>query len=392
MIWIILVALAVSVAFATKLWYELRESRASCKAQVLSIAEEKTIQTDLAVRERENFDALMETCDAAVLLLKPNTEVVMGNAPALRLLGDVVGKPLIQATMSAEMDAIARAALNGRSAKIKPVRLPSLDPRALLMTARAVGSGGALVVFHDVTKLQRLETMRQDFVANVSHELRTPLASIRAMAETLQIGAGSETAAQFLSTIVAEVDRLTRIADDLLQLADAESRKLAMEEFDLSALAQTVIRRFELKAKNGGVKLESALEAGLNAEASRDRIEQVLVNLIDNAVKYTPSGGAVHVAAARTAHGVRIDVEDTGIGIAQQHLSRIFERFYRVDRARSRESGGTGLGLSIVKNIVEAHGGTVTAESEFNRGSAFHIFLPSPINQVGSNKTPFAPT
>ncbi|NLI00124.1 MAG: hypothetical protein GX446_11620, partial [Chthonomonadales bacterium] len=246
------------------------------------------------------------------------------------------------------------------------------------------GPVGWLIVARDVSSVRRLEALRRDFVANVSHELRTPMASIRAMAETLKDGALDDpsVADRFLGTIITEAERLTRISEDLLTLSDAESRPPERAEFSLTQLAELTIRRLEPQAQQSGITLTIQAPDDIRVWANRDQMEQVILNLVDNAVKYTPSGGTVTVSVTTENSNAVLTVTDTGIGILQEHLPRIFERFYRVDKARSRQSGGTGLGLSIVKNIVEAHGGRVEAQSEYNRGSVFRIEIPISPNRI----------
>ena len=224
--------------------------------------------------------------------------------------------------------------------------------------------------------------MARVIVANVSHELRTPLASIRAMTETLQDGALQDpsVAYHFLATINNEAQRLTRISEDLLILSQAESRQPEKARFLLAGMIQEAVIRFQPQAEKAGIDLSASLPADLEVCANHDQIEQVIVNLIDNALKYTSSGGKACVTAENEAKHVAVHVSDTGIGIMSQDLPRIFERFYRVDKARSRQSGGTGLGLSIVKHIVEAHGGQVTVKSEYGHGSTFTFTLPHPLD------------
>jgi two-component system phosphate regulon sensor histidine kinase PhoR len=248
----------------------------------------------------------------------------------------------------------------------------------------AQGTPHFLILLDDVTELRRLETVRRDFVANVSHELRTPLASIRAMAETLQDGAihDSAVAGRFVSMIVAEVERLTRLLEDLLVLSRAESRIPERAVFPLNNLIHDVVERLQSQAEKANITLNYTTPAPLKVDANRDQIEQVLVNLVDNAIKYTLAGGRVEVRAEEREDRVVVHVIDTGIGIMSQDVPRIFERFYRTDRARSRQSGGTGLGLSIVKHIVETHGGNVTVQSEYGRGSTFSFTLPRPLLSV----------
>lgn len=259
-----------------------------------------------------------------------------------------------------------------------------LDSQGVIQSAnetahKLLGAGeGSLVGRNLVEEIRRLETIRRDFVANVSHELRTPLASIRAMAETLQDGAldDGKVAERFLGTIITETQRLTRISEDLLILSNAESGTPHRSTFSLSELLEEVVGRFRPQAEKSGIQLVAAIPPGLPVYADHDQIEQVMINLIDNAIKYTPIGGRAQITAERLNNGaIAVHIQDTGIGIMPEDQPRIFERFYRVDKARSRQSGGTGLGLSIVKHIVEAHGGTVGVDSEFGSGSTFTFTL-----------------
>ncbi len=255
----------------------------------------------------------------------------------------------------------------------------------LRIRAAALGDAtvtGLLVVLHDVTLLRKLETLRRDFAANVSHELRTPITSIKGFIETLQDGAGSDpaNASRFLAIVAKEADRLEAIVEDLMSLARLDQ---AEERGDLE-LAETGVRGVLVSAIEacGEAARARRISVGLDcrgepsARANAALLERAVVNLVDNAVKYSPEGGRVTVSAFRGEHGLSISVEDAGSGIAAEHLPRIFERFYRVDKARSRDLGGTGLGLAIVKHVAQAHGGAVTVESAVGRGSTFTILLP----------------
>ncbi|MBF0595246.1 MAG: HAMP domain-containing protein [Candidatus Omnitrophica bacterium] len=240
---------------------------------------------------------------------------------------------------------------------------------------------GAVFVFHDITELRRLEKVRQDFVANVSHELRTPVASIKGYAETLLQGAMDDKAAlkEFLDTIYQNSDRLVNLINDLLDLARIQSGKLSIVPAVVEV--EPVIRRClgvlekTVEAKRLVVNVRIPPEAA-RVLADESRFSQVVLNLLDNAVKYTLEGGVITVGAVVLDSKVRIDVTDTGIGIPEEDLPRIFERFYRVDKARSRDQGGTGLGLSIVKHIVIAHGGEVLVSSVLGQGTTFSFTLP----------------
>jgi len=240
---------------------------------------------------------------------------------------------------------------------------------------------GVIAVLQDVTEMQKLDNMRKEFVANVSHEMRTPLTSIKSYAETLLDGAykDSDTAVKFLTVINSEADRMTRLVKDLLQLSRLDNHQMQwnMQQFSFTELVRNSIVKLQIEAENKNQKIESYIMGDIpEIKGDRDRIEQVVLNILTNAIKYTPEGGKITVYVSRIFNDVTLKVADTGIGIPRKDLSRIFERFYRVDKARSREMGGTGLGLSIAKEIVEAHGGTITAESELGKGTEITVKLP----------------
>ncbi len=241
---------------------------------------------------------------------------------------------------------------------------------------------GAVLVFHDVTDLRRLERMRQDFVANASHELKTPLAAIKAYTETLLDGALHDDAVntRFLGQIDVQADRLNQLIQDLLRLARIEAGANAFHHgpLRLGPIVRKIVEAYRSRAETIGLRYEPDLpgDEGPLVRADEEAIRQVLDNLIDNALKYTPEGGRVAVVCVVDADRVTIEVVDSGIGIPRDDLPRIFERFYRVDKARSRELGGTGLGLSIVKNLVNSLGGQIAVESRPGQGSTFRVTLP----------------
>jgi two-component system phosphate regulon sensor histidine kinase PhoR len=244
---------------------------------------------------------------------------------------------------------------------------------------------GFIMVFHDITELKKLETMRRDFVANVSHELRTPLTAIRGYAETLLAGALDDRtrARQFLSVIDRHSERLSRLIDDLLTLSDLELGKTALKRdaVHLETLVDEVFEILREKARRAKVTLVKHIPADLSLiVGDADRLQQVLINLTDNAIKYSADGGTVQIVARGldgAASAVEVEVSDHGIGIPAADLPRLTERFYRVDKARSRELGGTGLGLAIVKHLVQAHGGKLEITSEVNVGTSVRFSIPS---------------
>jgi two-component system phosphate regulon sensor histidine kinase PhoR len=242
------------------------------------------------------------------------------------------------------------------------------------------GIRGAIAVFHDISRLKELEKIRQDFVANVSHELRTPLTTIKGYAETLLEGTlKEEVAYQFVQVIKRQSDRLTKIVEDLLALSKIELKEfqLKIEILPFPELVEDVLRYIQEAAEKKKISISLELPTPLMVKADRNYLEQILINLIDNAIKYGREGGKITVSAVqRNQSEVEISVSDNGIGIPKEDLPRIFERFYRVDMGRSQELGGTGLGLSIVKHLISAHGGRVWAESQFGEGSTFYFILP----------------
>jgi len=240
---------------------------------------------------------------------------------------------------------------------------------------------GAIFVFHDISELRKLEKIRQDFVANVSHELRTPLSSIKGYSETLLDGGKikPEERKEFLDIIYRESDRLAKLIDDLLDLSRIESGKMSMVfiPIEIAPVVKRSAGVLEKLAREKSIKIEADIPSDLpKVLADENRLSQVLLNLIDNSVKYTPDGGLVKISVLLQDKYLQVDIADTGIGIPQEDLPRIFERFYRVDKARSRQFGGTGLGLSIVKHIVQGHGGQVWVKSEVGRGSTFSFTIP----------------
>jgi two-component system phosphate regulon sensor histidine kinase PhoR len=240
---------------------------------------------------------------------------------------------------------------------------------------------GVVGAFIDISKLELLERIRQEFLSNVSHELRTPLASITAYVETL-LDSGlddSDTSLRFLNTIHRNAERMRALVNDISELSEIESGAvhLTIESFELHDLVDEVFSGLAPRAAKGGVLLENQVSEAIDVAADRHRLEQILINLVDNAIKFNHPGGQVTVAAESAKDGTIVKVRDTGQGISAEHLPRVFERFYRVDRARSREAGGTGLGLAIVKHLARLHGGEAYVTSEAGAGSEFSVKLPN---------------
>lgn len=308
--------------------------------------------------------------DALAEMLLPAHEAIVGQRPLALIRNEALN------------DAVARACQEGTSTRLE-LTLEGLYSRTLAVRVTPVGRDlpGSAAVFHDVTELRRLEKVRKDFVANVSHELRTPITAIRGYAETLQGGALQDTqvAPKMVEIIHRQSERLSELVEDLLELSRLEAREMIFQRTEVP-LALAVSRAAEgvrPKAEGKNQQLGLHVPPELVALGDGRAIEQVLLNLLDNAVKYTPAGGRVDVDGAYEGGRCVVRVRDTGVGIEPKHLSRIFERFYRVDKGRSRDMGGTGLGLSIVKHLMGAMDGEVKVESQPNAGSTFVIFLPS---------------
>jgi two-component system phosphate regulon sensor histidine kinase PhoR len=336
--------------------------------------------------DKERLQAVLAGMVEGVLVVDAEQRVVLAN-PRLRELfgfrGAAAGRPYWEVVRRAEVQqAIADAAAKGEPTVVD-VSTEAPDARSLQLHAVRFPASGPLVgvvaVFHDVTEIRRLERMRRDFVANVSHELKTPLTAIRGFAETLGSSELPDAQRQsYLDVILRHAERLQNLIDDLLELSRVEGRQQAFtpSDVDVARLAAGLLRdmRPQLEAR----RLEASLAPGARGVAFADRraVEQILTNLLDNACKYTEPGGRVVVRVSEGPGQVRIEVEDTGVGIPPEDLPRVFERFYRVDKARSRDLGGTGLGLAIVKHLAQAQGGEVSVRSRPREGTTFTVVLP----------------
>lgn len=295
------------------------------------------------------------------------------------------GKKLVEALRQTELVSSVRRVLTGSGEVTGEVEVGTIHPRNFSMTAAPVqvaGVNSAVLVLHDITDQRRLERVRRDFVANVSHEFKTPLTAIQGFAETLLGGALDDKAnrERFVEIIREQARRLARLTDDLLKLSRIEAGRLELElrPISVSTLVNGCVETARVKAEPKGLCISVELAEGLSpVRGDGAQLGEVLQNLLDNAVQYTPRSGQIVVTVHANGHEVIFTVADTGIGIPESDLERIFERFYRVDTARSREAGGTGLGLSIARHIVEAHGGRIWVESAVGQGSRFHFSIPS---------------
>ena len=338
--------------------------------------------------QRARLEAVLTAMEEAVLAVDADERVLLAN-PGLRELfgapGPPEGRPLLETVRHTEVVEALRAALHKGESQVREAAIGPVAARRVRLHvapfAQPGGRPGAVAVFHDVTELRRVEAIRRDFVANASHELKTPLTAIRGFAERLADAPPADPrAVQSIEVILANARRLEALIEDLLELSRIEggSAPLRLEKVDAAELARRLLRDLEPRLRAGELTAEVQSSCDGRALADRRALEHVLANLLDNAIKYTPSGGRVSVRlrAAPDAR-LRIEVEDTGIGIPPRDLPRIFERFYRVDPGRSRALGGTGLGLAIVKHWMQALGGQVGVESQPGHGSCFWLELPS---------------
>jgi signal transduction histidine kinase len=324
--------------------------------------------------------ALIEAMVEGVLATDDRGRVILANPAARRILGYDPGArfddllPLFRSRSARE---VIEAGMGGEVIQGREVEVGG---RVALASSRPLPAGGLILVLHDLTELRRLETVRRDFVANASHELKTPLASIAGYAETLLSDDPSpELRRKFLETILANAQRMQALVDDQLDLARIESGRWqpVTAPVEIATAIQEAWSPRQDTAKAAGVRFVVEVDPAVSTvTADREALQQVLSNLFDNAVRYTPRDGEIVTRVGRAEGLVTITVSDTGTGIGGEHLPRIFERYYRVDPARSREAGGTGLGLAIVKHLVEAHGGTVTAESEVGVGTTIRCRFP----------------
>ncbi len=319
------------------------------------------------------FAAFLIDARGIVRFVNPAGEALFG----IRAVRSV-GQGLIGVVPSVAMERQVFAAIRGETATRDVAVSDGAHERTLGITAHPF-EGGALVVAADRTDLLAIEHVRREFVANVSHELRTPLSAIKLMLETMLISDDdAEARALFLPQVAREVERMIRLVEDLLELARSESGNLQLrrETFDLTDIGTVVVNTFAQRSVAAGIELDLDAPEEVFVDADRNRLTQVGLNLVDNALRHTPTGGTVTVEIAHEAANAVLRVRDTGRGIPYHDLPHIFERFYVVDRSRSREHTGTGLGLSIARHLVEAHGGTLTAQSVYGRGATFVCRFP----------------
>jgi two-component system phosphate regulon sensor histidine kinase PhoR len=336
--------------------------------------------------ERDRLETVLRVMVEGVLVVDHELHILLANPRVRELLatrGELEGRRPLEAIRSAEVHDLLVEALSSRGPVRRELSLSGGDRRVLGVQAASfsiAGAKGAVAVFHDMTEVRRLETVRRDFVANASHEIKTPLTAIRGFAETL-LGSElpPEEARKYLGIILSHSERLSRLVEDLLELSRLESgaTKLEPAALDVAALATRLCDELAPRIREQGFDVRVHGAGAPRALADRRAVEQILQNLLDNALKYADSGKRIDVRVTSEDGSVRVDVADRGPGISDADRARIFERFYRVDRGRSREQGGTGLGLAIVKHLVQASGGEVWVESTPGEGSTFSFTLPA---------------
>jgi two-component system phosphate regulon sensor histidine kinase PhoR len=387
---VLILVFAAAAAFAVAWGRERRLRKAAEERKGREIAEQRSRREAELKEQSQRTAALFDRMVEGLIVVDAGGRIRLANHAAEVLFGfagDAVGKTILEATRHHEVAAVVsrldrEIEVLGYELRIDSMGAPRfLQVNALALRDTAGASDGAILVFHDLTRLRQLEGVRQEFVANVSHELRTPLSLIKSATETLLDGAKDDAAAlaRFLQIIDKHANRLALLIDDLLLLStlDSGGLRLNRQPLQFRTTVQDAIDDLKARALARDVTLENIVPASLVVLADNDRMRQVISNLVDNAIKYGRPGGMTSVAGKSLADGrLEISVADDGPGIPKEAQERIFERFYRVDKARSREQGGTGLGLAIVKHVIQAHGGEVRIESDAGSGSRFIINLP----------------
>jgi two-component system phosphate regulon sensor histidine kinase PhoR len=385
--WQLLTILAVAVAVGIHLWWrhKFRHQQWQLQADMEDFQRrEQQTAVDAKAQQQVLFNSMLE----GLLLLDRNRRIYLANRAFKNLFGlktELRGKTIMEALRVYELATLVERVESDGQVFDYELKLPELSERWLQVNAAVIFNSvgereGTILVFHDLTRLKQLERTREEFVANVSHELRTPLSLIKGYVETLLEGARNnpEVAERFLRIIERNTQRLDLLIQDLLTISALESGRIKMnlQSVELRPLADKVFTDLKERAEEKEVKLANQLD-DLIALADAHRLEQVFANLVDNAIKYGRTQGTVTISGKKNEDGqIEVCVRDDGPGIPAEALDRVFERFYRVDKARSREQGGTGLGLSIVKHLVQNLGGEVWAKSDLGKGASFFFTLP----------------
>jgi two-component system phosphate regulon sensor histidine kinase PhoR len=371
-----------------RLRWDTRDERGDIAASINHMSRQMRNTMDDALRGKAQLEAVLASMVEGVLVIDRDRKLILINPRGREMLSvwaDYEGRTVPEVIRSAEVDTAIQDAASRNEVVVREVEIYAEKTRMLLMHASRFPDteprSGTVVVFHDVTELRRVDDVRRDFIANASHELRTPLTSIGGFADTLVQGDSSpEDQAKYLDVIVRNVKRMSDLVDDLLILSRIESgsSRLELGEVDAARIAETVILDFEPRFKEADITVKLEVKGKTTCVADRGALEQILTNLVGNAARYSNAGSRVDITIESKSAMLEVVVADTGIGIPEDDLERIFERFYRVDAARSRVLGSTGLGLSIVKHLVSAQGGLIHVESRLNMGSKFVFTLPAP--------------
>lgn len=372
--------------YSKTLLVESDDELGSVARSLRSMAEHFRKVLDLLSQESSLRAVILDSMFEGILAVEHNLRVTFFNhafARAFRIAAPNAGQPVAQIVRDPALHALLSRVIRTRVPAREKISLINAEGRIFDVQAVPLldsGSAGAIATFHDITELERLERVRKDFVANISHELGTPLAAIQGYAETLRDGAleDPENSRRFLNIIISHTDRINRLASDLLMLSEIESERIPAlaERISVLEVAENALHAVAAHAEEHRVLAYLNTADDVYVTAHKGRLERAISNLLLNAINYNRPDGEVRIDVRRADATARISVVDNGIGISTQDISRIFERFYRVDKARSRDTGGTGLGLSIVKHIVERAGGTVVVESQLGKGSIFTLVLP----------------
>lgn len=334
-----------------------------------------------SIGKQNKLEAILKSMDNGVIAVDKDFKIIMINPYAKEIFGieqDIIGEDLLDKIKNYELKEIFK---ENDIEDYKEVKIFSPKEKDLRIKTTDIKIGkkliGTVAVVQDVTEIKKLENIRSQFVANVTHELKTPLTSIRGFAETLKYVEDKETKDKFLNIINDESDRLTRLINDILVLSDIENSKdIKLENIFINEILEDIVYLMENSAKDKNIKLFIVGDKVSPIKGDKDNFKQMMINLVDNGIKYTEKGGQVYIGAKEEDNNCIVWVEDTGVGISKEHVERLFERFYRVDKARSRSQGGTGLGLAIVKHIILSFNGTINIESEEGKGSKFIIKIP----------------
>ena len=378
--------------FSERLWMSDNRELSETADAFNAMAERIEASFSSLVRRNSEQEAVLTSMVEGVLAVDTDQRIISANAAAAKLLGagptEIEGRGLQEVIRNADLRRFVTSALACERPIETNLILRNTRDRVLQANGTALrdtyGRGiGAVIVLNDVSRLRQLENLRRDFAANVSHELRTPITSIKGFAETLLDGAlaNREDAERFLHIIARQADRLNTIIEDLLSLSriekEAESGEMALVAGRIADILQAAVQDCSARAAESNIEVVLDCAADLSAKMKADLLEHAVINLLDNAIQYSEPGSQVRVTGYSEGDQAVIAVKDQGCGIAEEHHLRLFERFYRVDKARSRKMGGTGLGLAIVKHIVLAHRGQVAVESALAKGSTFYIRLPA---------------